>query len=85
MKNALISPNESPVKYLSGWTTDTPLEPIYIQIENSCRVAEVSDEPFEIGLPLFWVECDNDVKADYFYYNTLDKEIYPIPDPAPKP
>ena len=85
MKNALISPNESPVKYLSGWTTDTPTEPIYTQIENSCRVAEVLDEPFEIGAPLFWMQCDNNVVADQFYYNTDDKEIYPKPPEPPKP
>ena len=85
MKNALISPNESPIEYLSGWTTDIPPQPIYTQIENSCRVAEVSDQTFEIALPLFWTICADDVVADQFYYNTNDKEIYPVPDPAPYP
>lgn len=84
MKNALISPNESPIKYISGWTTDTPPEPIWTIIENSCRVAEVSDQTFEVALPLFWTECADDVKADQFYYNLNDKEIYPIPN-APQP
>lgn len=81
MKNALISPNESPIKYISGWTIDN--EPIYTPIENSCRVAEVSDQTFEIAPPLFWTPCENDVVADQWYYNTGDKEIYPIPEPAP--
>lgn len=85
MKNALISPNESPIKYISGWTTDTPPEPIWMPIENSCRVAEVENEIFEIGSPLFWTECSDDVIADQFYYNLSDKEIYPVPDPAPEP
>jgi len=85
MKNALISPNESPIKYVSGWTTDTPPEPILTPIENSCRVAEVEDQTFEVALPLFWTPCDNDVVADQWYYNTDDKEIYPIPEPAPPP
>jgi hypothetical protein len=85
MKNALISPIESPVKYISGWTTDTPPEPIYTQIENSCRVAEVEALTFEVALPLFWTPCNDDVRADQFYYNTNDKEIYPIPAPAPYP
>ena len=80
MKNALISPNESPIQYISGWTTDTPPEPIFTPIENSCRVAQVSDQTFEIALPLFWTECADDVKADQWYYNLNDKEIYPIPN-----
>jgi hypothetical protein len=85
MKNALISPNESPIKYISGWTTETPPEPIYTPIENSCRIAQVADQTFEVALPLFWTECADDVKADQFYYNLESKEIYPIPEPAPYP
>jgi hypothetical protein len=85
MKNALISPNESPIKYISGWTTDTPPQPIYTSINNSCRVAEVETQTFEVALPLFWTPCDNDVVADQWYYNTGDEEIYPVPEPAPYP
>ena len=85
MKNALIAPNESPIKYISEWTTDTPPEPILTPIENSCRVAQVETQTFEVSLPLFWTPCDNDVVADQFYYNTSDKEIYPVPPPAPAP
>jgi hypothetical protein len=85
MKNALISPNEQPIKYLSGWTTDTPPQPIYTPIANSCRVAEVEDQTFEVALPLFWTPCDDDVVADQWYYNTTDEQIYPVPTPAPVP
>jgi hypothetical protein len=85
MKNALISPNESPIQYVSGWTTDTPPEPIFTPIANSCRVAEVEDQTFEVALPLFWTECADDVVADQWYYNTGDNEIYPVPEPAPEP
>jgi hypothetical protein len=85
MKNALISPNESPIQYVSGWTKDTPPQPIIMSIENSCRVAQVSDQTFEVALPLFWTSCNNDVIADKFYYNTIDNEIYPVPEPAPEP
>jgi len=85
MKNALIAPNQSPISYVSGWTTDNPPEPIYTPIANSCRVAEVSDQTFEVSPPLFWTECADDVVADQWYYNTSDKEIYPIPAPAPYP
>ena len=85
MKNALISPNESPIKYISGYTADTPPEPIYTFIENSCRVAEVENQTFEVASPLFWTPCADDVKADQFYYNTADEQIYPVPPPAPYP
>ena len=85
--NALISPNESPIKYISDWTTDTPPQPIFIQIENSCRVAQVEPDgqTFEIGEPLFWTPCADDVEAGKFYYNINDKEIYPIPPSPPYP
>ena len=85
MKNALISPNESPIQYTSGWTTDTPPEPILTSIENSCRVAQVETQTFEVALPLFWTPCDDNVVAHQFYYNTSDKEIYPLPEHAPNP
>ena len=85
MKNALIAPNESPIQYGSGWTTDNPPKPILTPIENSCRVAEVSNQTFEVALPLFWTKCEDNVVADQWYYNTNDKEIYPIPESAPYP
>jgi hypothetical protein len=83
MKNALISPNESPIQYISGWTTDDPPQPIYTPIANSCRVAEVENQPFEVAPPLFWTPCADNVEADKWYYNINDEEIYPVPDPAP--
>lgn len=85
MKNALISPSESPVKFISGWTTDTPPEPIWTNIEYSCRVAEVSDSAFEVAQPLFWIECDDNIVADRFYYNTQDNNIYPTPNDVEMP
>ena len=85
MKKALISTNENPINYISGWTSDTPPIAIFSPIANSCRVAEVSDTPFEVAKPLFWVDCADDVVADQFYYNTNDKEIYPIPAAPPIP
>jgi hypothetical protein len=85
MKNALISPNESPIRYVSGWTTDIPHERIYTPIANSCRVAQVENQTFEVALPLFWTPCADDVTADQWYYNTNDQQIYPVPEPAPYP
>jgi hypothetical protein len=85
MKNALISPNEQPIEYISGWTTDTPPEAIFTPIANSCRVAEVENQTFEVAPPLFWTPCADDVLADKWYYNTSDNEIYPVPEDAPYP
>lgn len=72
MKNALISPNEQVYKY------DGTLLGV--------RVAEVSDTPFEVAPPLFWVECADDVVADQFYYDEATQTIIAIPvKPAPTP
>jgi len=84
---ALISPNESPVKYISSWNTSTtPVKPIYTNIANSCRIAqvEIDNKTFEVAEPLFWTVCADNVIADNFYYNILDSIIYPIVD-APIP
>jgi len=87
MKKALISPNES-VSYISGWTEATltkPPQPIYTTIPNADRVAEVMDTPFEVALPLFWVDCADNVVADQWYYDSVTATIIVVPAPAPKP
>jgi hypothetical protein len=84
MKQALISPNESPIQYVSGWTQGDPPQPIYTVILNSCRVAEVESQPFEVAPPLFWTKCEDDVKADEWYYDTENQTIDIIPN-APLP
>lgn len=84
MQNALISPNESPIQYISGWTTDNPPQPIFGNIVNSCRVAQVSDTPFEVASPLFWVECADNVNATDYYYDLENGSIDLIPN-APYP
>lgn len=78
MKKALISPNDSPVQYISGWANTNIKHPIYSNYPNSCRVAEVSDSEFEVAPPLFWVDCADDVIADQFYYDTVAQTIKPI-------
>lgn len=75
---ALISPIESPIYYVSGFEGDPP-EPVLMPIANSCRVAEVTENTFEVALPLFWADCQNNCVADEWYYNTETKEIFPIP------
>jgi hypothetical protein len=84
MKKALISPNES-VSYISSWTSATPPQPVYTLIPNADRVAEVMDTPFEVALPLFWVDCADNVVADQWYYDSVTAAIIVVPAPAPKP
>lgn len=49
--------------------------------ETGYRVAQVVDEgeTFEVGQPLFWTSCSDDVVADQFWYDPLDQLIKPFP------
>lgn len=86
MKKALISPNEAPISYIAGWTETTTPEPIYANYPNSCRVAQVTSSEFEVAPPLFWVDCNDDVIADKFYYDTSNQTINPVVNaPPPDP
>ena len=84
---ALIAPNqESP--YVSSWTYNTELkcwEPVYEDVPDSWRVAQVQENSFEVAPPLFWTDCANDVVADEWYYQTSTGDILPIPAPPPMP
>lgn len=84
MKKALISPNENPISYISAWTEAIPHKPIFANYENSCRVAEVADQEFEIAYPLFWVDCPDSTISNEVYFNTATNEILPIVN-APYP
>jgi len=53
MKSALISPNEKVTDYLGNVGE---------------RIAQVEEQPFEVALPLFWVECSNECVADVWWY-----------------
>jgi hypothetical protein len=47
--------------------------------ESGYRVAQVELETFEIGAPLFWTPCADDVVADKFWYDPQDKLIKGVP------
>jgi hypothetical protein len=86
MKKSLISPMDSPVTYISGWTDETPAQPITSIIQGSYRIAEVCDQTFPVSEPLFWVDCEDDVVADEWYLdietgNILLKPNVPSPNP----
>jgi hypothetical protein len=53
----------------------SPTEPRYI----GYRIAQVQDNEFEVASPLFWVDCNNDVIADQFWYDPADQTIKPNP------
>ena len=54
--------------------------------ETGYRVAQVSDQTFEVYKTLFWVDCLDDVVADQFWYDPADQTIKPIPvPPEPEP
>jgi hypothetical protein len=56
----------------------SPLEPR----ESGYRVAEVKETSHEMAPPFFWVDCADDVVADFFWYNPADQSIVPTPEPA---
>jgi hypothetical protein len=83
MKKALISPNET-VQYISGWELiGDKYFPIYSAIAE--RIAEICDAEFEIALPLFWVDCNDDVNTFEFYFDANKSAIQKIPDAPPIP
>ena len=49
--------------------------------ESGYRIAQVEPEEktFEVGEPLFWTECADDVIADKFWYDPNDQLIMPNP------
>jgi hypothetical protein len=92
---ALISPNES-VSYVSSWVWEkvkTPYgEEVYAWVaklsvlEGAQRVAEVEENTFEIAVPLFWVDCDDNCVADQWYYKDGLFSLVPnVPAPTEPP
>jgi hypothetical protein len=49
--------------------------------ETGYRVAQVEldGQTFEVGAPLFWTPCADDVVADQFWYDPSDQLIKPFP------
>lgn len=82
---ALISPNEVfNYKWVSSWEIKTTQEgnefiPVYSEITNCQRVAQVvpDNEIFEVSLPLYWLDCDNNCVADQYYYKDGNINLKP--------
>ena len=47
--------------------------------ETGYRVAQVESQTFEVGAPLFWTECADNVVADQFWYDPSDDLIKAFP------
>lgn len=80
MKKSLCDTTTS-VQYISSWVDGNP---IYQTYANSARVCEVTDTTFEVFSTLIWVDCDDDVVADQYWYNTQTQTISAIEN-APQP
>jgi len=76
---ALISPNQIS-SYISSWEKGRPIFTIV-----GARIAEVAETPFEVGQPLFWVECSPDVVADQWAYDMQTAVISKIPPSVEPP
>lgn len=82
MKEALISPNE--VAYaIVGW--ENFYTPIYGEIPNACRVAEVATSPFDVCPPFFWAPCQDTDTADTCYWDKTTDTVKPNPPAPPRP
>lgn len=52
--------------------------------ESGYRVAQTTQDEntFDVAEGLFWVDCANDVVADQFWYDPLDKTLKAVPEPV---
>jgi hypothetical protein len=90
---ALISPNEVfNYSWISSWVQDPGVEPphwspVFSEILNCQRIAEVEPDNrvFPVAEPLYWFDCPDDCKADYWYFKDAQVFIKPTDAPDPNP
>ena len=58
-----------------------PNEPV----PNGFRIAQVETETniFSVADPLYWMDCADEVVADFWYFDTNDQTIKEVPKPEP--
>ena len=88
MKKALIDIQAS-VSHIVSWlevpnTNPKKYNAIYETYPNSARVCDVADTSFEVNPLLIWVDCNDEVVADQYYYDAESKTIKAIQN-APNP
>lgn len=47
--------------------------------EQGYRVAQVEQQEFEVALPLFWVDCDDTIVADQYWFDPTNNSFKEIP------
>jgi len=69
MKKALICPNE-PVNFFDE--------------SSGYRIAQVepAENIFGVAEPLYWLDCNDEVVADFWYYDVTDRKIKEVPVPV---
>lgn len=84
---ALISPEEIfNYSWISSWyKTNDEWHPVYSEILNCQRVAEVeeNDKIFSVAEPLYWLDCPDDCVADKWYFKDGQILIKPLDVPQP--
>jgi hypothetical protein len=80
MKKALIDTQTS-VAHIVSWQYNNP---IYETYANSARVCEITDTTFEVYKTLIWVDCEDDIVADQFWYDLIAQTFNPVEN-APQP
>jgi hypothetical protein len=85
---ALVSPKEVfNWDWVSDWQqTGSTWVPVYSQIENCQRLAQVEpdDKIFDVAQPLHWVDCPENCVADEWYYKDGQIVKKPIDVRMPK-
>lgn len=83
---ALISPNEN-TQYISGWNPPVPPLKEYTPIYTVCgeRIVQVQEDEFPVALPLFWLDCSNDVTPETNCYDSNTQTIILTPNNVPNP
>lgn len=88
MKKALIDPNAK-VYFVASWQNPSkpgePYTPVFEEVPNSDRLAQVQEDEVPVALPLFWVDCPDNAVADQWYYNNSSLECLVVPPDAPYP
>lgn len=48
------------------------------QVNTGYRVVQVEETPFDVALPLFWLDCSNNITQEFlyqFWYDPTDGQI----------
>lgn len=79
MKKALIDTQAS-VSHIVSWESG---KAAYETYPNSARVCEITNEPFEVYPTLVWVDCNDDVVPELFWYDTQSQTFNTIEHAEP--